>query len=129
MNEAKKEKLRQKLIKAGLIHQNDTLIDCLQVSYKENLLGKIKSSWKSGWIYFTQEKIVCTTSFLDSNIVIPYTTIKRLERNTQFFLFPFGIDVTYEEAGTGKMIVQKFSVQKRNYWIDFLAQKAGISVG
>ncbi|MBQ9989502.1 MAG: hypothetical protein IJP31_00955 [Lachnospiraceae bacterium] len=123
MNEAKKEKLKQKLVKANLMDSNDTIIDCLQANYKENLLGKIKSGWKQGYIYFTQEKIVFVAI---GSISIPYHKIRKLEKSTQFFL-PLGMDVTYEDPD-GKTILQKFSLQKRNDWIDFLAEKSGITV-
>lgn len=128
MNDKKKEKLKKNLVDLGLMEQNDTLVECLQANYVEKLMGKM-GQWKQGWIYFTEERIVYPTGLLDlnSNIVIPYKNIRQIGKCNQGF-FPMGIIVTYEHPTTGELTTDRFSMSKRAKWMEFMAQKAGISL-
>lgn len=47
MNDAKLEKQKAKLVEAKLMDEQDTLIDFLQASYVERLIGKM-GKWKQG---------------------------------------------------------------------------------
>ncbi|SHK67541.1 hypothetical protein SAMN02745136_03050 [Anaerocolumna jejuensis DSM 15929] len=127
MNDKKKEKLKNNLVKAGLMEQEDTIIECLQANYRQRLIG-IMGQWKQGWIYFTETRVVYPTGLLDNDIVIPYKSIHKIEKCTQG-IFPMGISLTYEEPKTENQITDKFSMTKRGKWMDFLADKAGISLG
>ena len=48
MGASKLEKQKQKLIELGVMEQEDTLVDFLQASYVERLVGK-RGKWKQGW--------------------------------------------------------------------------------
>lgn len=131
MNEAKKEKVKESLVEAGLMDPEDTLVDCLQANYQEKLVGSIKQ-WRKGWIYFTEKRVVYPMSILgaalgENNVVIPYQNIRKLGKCSQQF-FPIGISITYEDPKTGEQVTDKFSMMKRNKWMDFLAERAGISL-
>ncbi|MBP3487495.1 MAG: hypothetical protein J6K53_03770 [Roseburia sp.] len=124
MNDKKKEKLKSNLVELGLMEQEDTIIECLQANYRRKLLGNT-GEWKQGWIYFTEKKIVYPTGLLDENIVIPYESIRRIEKCSQGFI-PMGIAVTYDDPKTGSETEDRFSISKRDKWIAFLSEKAGL---
>lgn len=124
MNEAKKEKLKKQLVEVNLMEQEDTIVECLQANYLKKLLGKI-GQWEQGWAYFTERRLVYPTGILDKNIIIPYQNIRQLGKCSQG-LFPMGITITYEHPETGEMTTDKFSMMKRQKWIDFMSQKAAI---
>ena len=50
MGASKLEKQKQKLIELGVMEPEDTLVDFLQASYVERLVGKL-GKWKQGWAY------------------------------------------------------------------------------
>lgn len=124
MNDKKKEKLKANLVKAGLMEQTDTIIDCQQVNYVDRLVGRI-GQWQQGWVYFTQEQLICPTGFLNEDIVIPYKNIREIGKFSHVFL-PMGMAVTYKDSKTGRMVTEKFIISKRGKWMNFLAEKAGI---
>lgn len=125
MNDKKKEKLKSNLVQLGLMEQDDTIIECLQANYRQKLLGNY-GKWKQGWIYFTERKIVYPTGILDDNIVIPYDSIRCIEKCSQGFI-PMGIAVTYDNPEKGSQVEERFSISKRDKWIAFLSEKAGLS--
>lgn len=127
MSNAKLEKQKKNLVEAGVMNEADTLIDFLQASYVERLVGKV-GKWKQGWAYFTEERLIVLTGLLDDNIVIPYKNIKELGKCSQG-LMPMGIVITYEDAKTGKILTDKISMMKREKWLNFMAEKANITVG
>ena len=120
MNEAKLEKQKQNLVELGVMDPSDTLVDYLQASYVERLVGKM-GPWKQGWAYFTEERLIVLTGLLADNIVVPYRNIRELGKCSQL-LVPIGITITYEEMETGKLVTDKISMMKRDKWIDFMAQ-------
>ena len=77
MGASKLEKQKQKLIELGVMEPEDTLVDFLQASYVERLVGKL-GKWKQGWAYFTESRVIVITGMLEDNIVIPYKTIREL---------------------------------------------------
>lgn len=124
---SKLEKQQKKLVEAGMMDPSDTLIDYLQASYVERLPGKM-GGWKQGWVYFTEEKLIIMTGLsLSGNIIIPYRNIRKLGKCSQSFL-PIGIVITHEETENGKTTTDKISLMKRDKWLGWIAQKAGISV-
>lgn len=121
MKEAKLEKQKKNLIELGVMDQEDTLIDYLQANYVEPLLGKL-GQWKQGWAYFTQQRLIIITGFLEDNIIIPYGSIRYIEKCNQG-LFPMGIAITHENAN-GASATTKISLTKRDKWIAFLQEKS-----
>lgn len=115
------EKQQAKLMEIGLMEEDDTLVDFLQASFVERLVGKM-GKWKQGWAYFTEKKLIVLTGILNSDIVIPYEKIRELGKCNQGFV-PMGIVITYEN---GELIEDKVSMMKRDKWIHFMAEKAGI---
>lgn len=126
MKETKLEKQKKNLVELGVMEETDNLIDFLQASYVERLIGKW-GQWKKGWAYFTEERLIVITGVLEENMVIPYQNIRKLEKCSQGIL-PMGIAVTYENMESGKTVTDKISVMKRNQWIAFMAEKAHITV-
>lgn len=123
MNDAKKEKQKQNLVEAGLMEQDDTLVDYLQASYVQKV-GKL-GQWKQGWAYFTETRLICITGPLDDNIVIPYRSIRKIGKRSQG-LFPMGIEIAYETP-EGNLTADKLSMTKRDKWIKFLEEKSGVA--
>lgn len=126
MGNAILKKQEETLVKAGLMTQEDKLIDFLQASYMERLVGKL-GQWKQGWVYFTEERLIVTAGFAGDIIVIPYKSIRELGKCSQG-LFPMGIKITHEDAESGKTITDKISVMKRNKWLELLSNKSGVSI-
>ncbi len=128
MGEGKVEKQQKKLIELGVMESGDKLIDFLQASYVERLMGNVSfGKWKQGWAYFTEERLIVLTGVLNENIIIPYNNIRELGKCSQT-LIPIGMKITYEDTKTGKIVTDKISMMKRNHWLDFIAEKAGITI-
>ena len=125
MGNSKLEKQQKKLVDAGIMEPTDSLVDFLQASYVERLPGKM-GKWKQGWAYFTEEKLIVTTGFIGS-LIIPYKAIRELAK-CSLGLFPIGIAITHEDKESGQTVTGRISMMKRDKWLDFLAQKAGITV-
>lgn len=120
MSDARLEKQKKNLVESGLMSQEDTLVDFLQASYVD------RKTWKQGWAYFTQERLIVITGLLNNNIVIPYQTITELGKCSQSLL-PMGIVITHKDAETGAVVTDKISLMKREKWLEFLAGKAGVA--
>ena len=126
MKESKIEKQQRKLLELDVMEKGDTLIDFFQASYVERLIGKF-GSWKQGWAYFTERRLIVFTGLLEDNLIIPYDRIRGLGKCSQSLL-PIGIEITYEHPETGKMVSDKISMMKRDKWLKFLSEKSGVSV-
>ena len=126
MKESKIEKQQRKLLELGVMEKEDTLIDFFQASYVERLIGKF-GSWKQGWAYFTEKRLIVFTGLLEENLIIPYDRIRGLGKCSQSLL-PIGSDITYEHPETGKTVRDKISMMKRDKWLKFLSEKSGVSV-
>lgn len=124
MNDRKKEKQKNNLVKMGLMEEEDTLLDFLQANYRQRVFGNV-GQWKQGWIYFTEKKIIYPTGIFDENVVIPYDSIRKIEKCSQGII-PMGIAITYEDAETGSLVEDRFTISKRDKWIAFLTEKAGL---
>lgn len=124
MSDKKKKKQEENLITAGLMEQGDTLVDFFQANYVDKILPGL-GKWKQGWAYFTEQRFICTTGILSDNIVVPYRNIRKIEKCSQFF-FPIGIAITYKNMKNGEMVTSKVSMMKRDKWIRFMSEKAGI---
>ena len=75
MKESKIEKQQRKLLELDVMEKGDTLIDFFQASYVERLIGKF-GSWKQGWAYFTERRLIVFTGLLEDNLIIPYDRIR-----------------------------------------------------
>lgn len=126
MGNAKMEKAKKSLVDVGLMTQEEEFIASLQANYVDRLFGKF-GTWKRGWAYFTDEKLIVNRGLLGGNLLIPYKNIRGLGKCTQTF-FPIGITITYEDIESGKTITDKFSMMKREKWLEFLSEKSGVSV-
>lgn len=126
MNTSKLEKQQNKLMESGVMDPTDRLVDFREASYKDRLIGRALGKWKKGWVYFTEQKLIVTTGFI-GHFVIPYKNIRELSKCSQFFI-PIGITITHEDEESGKVRTDIISLTKRDHWIDFMAQKAGISI-
>lgn len=124
MGASKLEKQKQKLIELGVMEPEDTLVDFLQASYVERLVGKL-GKWKQGWAYFTESRVIVITGMQEDNIVIPYKTIRELGKCSQS-LMPIGITITHEDPETGNQITDRISLMKWDKWLNFMAEKAGV---
>lgn len=120
MKETKLEKQKKNLVKGGLMDESDTLVDFLQASYLERLIGKW-GQWKKGWAYFTEERLIVTTGLLEENLVIPYRNIQSMEKCSQGII-PIGIAITYENL-KGEVVTDKISMMKREHWMSFMAER------
>lgn len=120
MKETKLEKQKKNLVKGGLMDESDTLVDFLQASYLERLIGKL-GQWKKGWAYFTEERLIVTTGLLEENLVIPYRNIQSMEKCSQGII-PIGIAITYENL-KGEVVTDKISMMKREHWMSFMAER------
>ncbi len=123
---SKLEKQKNKLVEAGLMSQEDTLVDFFQANYVEHLTKRM-GTWKQGWVYFTEKRLIVITGLLNSNIVIPYSEITQLEKCSQS-LIPMGIAITHKDAESGALVTDKISLMKRVKWMEFMAQRAGITL-
>lgn len=121
MKETKLEKQKKNLVKGGLMDESDTLVDFLQASYLERLIGKW-GQWKKGWAYFTEERLIVTTGLLEENLVIPYRNIQSMEKCSQGII-PIGIAITYENL-KGEVVTDKISMMKREHWMSFMAERS-----
>lgn len=124
MNNAKLQTQKNTLVKKQLMDESDNLLDYTQGNTKERLLGKW-GQWRPGWIYFTEQKIICFWGVL-GYLEIPYNSIRALSKSTQMFL-PFGITITYTDKN-GKVVEDKISVQKRNERINLISERSGVKV-
>ena len=124
MIEAQLEQQKKKLVKAGIIEQEEILIDSTQANYVERVLGKF-GPWKQGWAYFTEERLIIVTGFFSENIYIPYVKICELTKCSQGIL-PTGIVITHENVQTGELESLKISLMKRDQLMELMREKAGL---
>ena len=93
MSEKRFPEQEKMLLEAGLMAAEDTVLDSVAVNYVSPLIGPI-GEWKKGWLYFTEERIVCPFSPpAQGGIVIPYAAITGLKTFSDG-LVP-GLDVQY----------------------------------
>ena len=111
-------------LEAGLMAAEDTVLDSVAVNYVSPLIGRI-GEWKKGWLYFTEERIVCPFSPpAQGGIVIPYAAITGLKTFSDG-LVP-GLDVQYT-APDGEPGIGHFTMLRgRDRWLGFLSGKTGL---
>lgn len=133
------------LIESGLMEKDDILLNSLMASYADKKViwkwgawrrGEAGTAWKSGpwsigpwrsgWVFFTKERLIISRGLLNDALIIPYKNIQKLSKCSQYF-FPMGIRITYKNPITGESETERFSLTKRNRWLDFLEEKAARS--
>ena len=124
MVEAQLEQQKKKLVKVGIMAEEEILIDSTQANYVAQVLGKY-GPWKLGWAYFTEERLIIVTGFFSENIFIPYVKIRELEKCSQGLL-PTGIVINHENVQTGELESLKLSLIKRDKWMELMREKAGL---
>lgn len=125
MNDEKKQKQKKKLITMGLIDERDNVVDFFNVTYAQSTISKRLRTWEKGWIYFTEEKIICLTGLLNDNIIIPYHRIQTME-TFSYLLMPLGLDIKHISADGQQVLFDSFLIWKRKQLVDFLEKKSGI---
>lgn len=80
----------------------------------------------SGNFFFTAEKIIFVSGFGGDQVAIPYSNIKAMKKCFVGPFIPTGIKITaLNEKGKEKKY--KFSVLKRNNWIEHISGKSGVA--
>lgn len=125
MNEKKNQKQKKNLITMGLIDERDNVVDFFNVTYAQRTISNRLRTWEKGWIYFTEEKIICLTGLLNDNIIIPYHRIQTME-TFSYLLMPLGLDIKHISADGQQVLFDSFLIWKRRQWVDFLEKKSGI---
>ena len=120
MNDAKREKDSKKMIDTGLMSADDQLVDSLECNHFKPVFGCF-GNWAKGRIYFTEKSIVYPR-IINEDFIIPYNCIQELGKCRQTML-PIGIVVTYKHPKTGNIVTTKFSLMKRDYWIEFMTAR------
>lgn len=132
MNDATKKSEQEKMVQAGLISAEDTLLDGMRVYRIIAPLGMfVAQGW---WAYFTNEKVVLFMGsmlgyggFSKKGKVIPYKNIRNIGKCAYMFL-PLGVSIEYEDPETGAMSKEKlYFGPGGGKWKSFMAEKAGIS--
>ena len=59
MNNAKLQAQKNTLVKKQLMDESDNLLDYTQGNTKERASRQNGGQWRPGWIYFTEQKIIC----------------------------------------------------------------------
>lgn len=132
MTDSKKKSEQEKMVQAGLITADDTLVDGVRVTLFEGPMGILAT--QGYWAYFTNEKLVLFMgaalgwgSFSKRGKVIPYNKIKEI-RKSPYMLIMEGVAIDYENPETGALETEKvyFGPGGRK-WMSFMSEKAGIS--
>lgn len=133
MNDAKRISEQEKMLQAGLITAEDTLLDGVRINRIDGPMGLfIEQGW---WAYFTNEKVVLFMGavlgyggFSKKGIAIPYKNIRGIGKCSFRFL-PLGVSIDYEDPETGAAATEKiYFGPGGGKWKSFMAEKAGISL-
>lgn len=134
MDDATKKKEQEKLVQAGLITAEDTLLDGMRINCISGPLGMFcAQGW---WAYFTNEKLVLFMGaalgygkFSKKGKVIPYKNIRGIKK-CPYMILPLGTAIDYEDPDTGASETEKiYFGPGGGKWNSFMAEKAGISLG
>lgn len=131
MNDSTKKTEQEKMVQAGLISAEDTLIDGVRVNCIEGPLGLFAA--QGWWAYFTSEKLVLFMGgalgygkFSKKGIVIPYRNIKEI-KNCPYMILLSGIAINYEDPETGALATEKIYIGPGGgKWKSFLEEKTGV---
>lgn len=133
MNDSTKKSEQEKLLQAGLITAEDTLLDGVRAYRIIAPLGVLcQQGW---WAYFTNEKVVLFMGsglglggFSKKGIAIPYKNIKKIGK-CAYMLLPMGVAIDYQDPQTGAISTEKiYFGPGGGKWKSFMAEKAGISL-
>ena len=119
LTEAKKNEWLKALRELELLGEGE--------SFEEHTLGDYwrLNSQTRGNFFFAQDKMIFISGWGIERIVISYNNIKAMKKCLVGPFLPTGIKVTaLDESGKEKKY--KFSVMKRNKWIEYLSAKSGV---
>ncbi len=122
MNAKAIEKHKSNFVSAKIMNETDNIIAEATATYADEIL--FFNMWQRGWSFYTEEKVIVTAGLLTC-VDVPYTTITKIEKCTQFFL-PLGIKLYYTEESTGKTRTLKYSTQKRDKYIEMIESKSQV---
>lgn len=133
MNDSTKKSEQEKLLQAGIITAEDTLLDGVRINYIDGPLGLlIQQGW---WAYFTNEKLLLFMGsglgwggFSKKCIAIPYKNIREIGKCC-CRLLPLGVSINYESPETGGCSTERIYFGPGGAkWKNLMAQKAGITL-
>lgn len=133
MNDSTKKSEQEKMLQAGLITAEDTLLDGVRINHISGPMGMfVEQGW---WAYFTNEKLILFLGaglgfggFSKKGIVIPYKNIKGIGKCSCRFL-PMGVSIDYEVPESGDSCTEKiYFGPGGGKWKSLIAEKAGISL-
>lgn len=133
MNDSTKKTEQAKLVEAGLISAEDTLVDGVRVYLIKGPMGILSTG--GCWAYFTNEKLVLFMGaalgygrFSKGGKAIPYKNIRNIGK-CSYMMLPFGVAVDYENPENGSTETEKiYFGPGGGKWKSFMAEKAGISL-
>lgn len=123
LTEEKKLEMEKLLREANLMGEEDTIEEHTAGDYYP-LTGQVRGNY-----YFTKERVIFVSGWGVENFSLKYSGIRGIKKCFIGPFFPFGVKVTVEieENGKTKTKKYKFSLMKRNYWIELLEKKSGVS--
>lgn len=120
------ENWKKGLTDLKLMEENDEVLDFVQANWYEKTL-KVMGTWQKGNLVFTEKRVIFTTAFAGSKFSLEYKDIKDLKKCSVSFL-PLGLIITAYDKEKDKTIQYKCSLTKRNNWLEFIANKANLSL-
>lgn len=132
MKDSTRKEEQEKMVQAGLITAEDTLLDGVRITCIAGPMGMFcAQGW---WAYFTNEKLVLFMGsalgyggFSKKGKVIPYKNIKGINKCAYMFL-PLGVAIEYENPETGATDTEKIYFGPGGAkWKSLIAEKAGLS--
>lgn len=97
-------------------------------SFEEHTQGDywFLNSQTRGNFFFTADKMIFVSGWGAERIAIPYSNMRAMKKCFVGLFIPTGIKITaLNEKGKEKKY--KFSVLKRNNWIEYISGKSGIA--
>lgn len=121
LTEEEKLESEKFLREAKLIGEEDTIEEYTAGDYYP-FIGQVR-----GQYYFTNKRIVFVGGL--NNFSLEYSCIRGIKKSFVGPFLPFGVTVTAEVENKGKTKSKKYklSLLKRNYWIELLEKKSGVS--
>ena len=108
-----------------LISDGEHVTEAVKGDYWEKLLCFY--SQVRGEYYFTADKIMFAGGFAGStNWAVKFKDIKKIEKCSVGLFMPFGVRMHFYDEKKDKVRSYKLSLLKRETWIDYLTQKAGL---
>jgi len=107
----------------NLLEAGEVIEEYVKGDYWEFLGGQTR-----GQYLFTSQKVIFISGYGFKQVVIKYSDIKEIKKCMIGPFIPTGIKLTVFNEEKGKNVKHKFSLMKRNDWMNLLASKSGVSV-